>query len=129
MRNPTLSVRELSTAVHRTIDRIIFLRIAEDRGIEPYGQLQRFVGEKGIYQGLTQLFRRADDRYNSGLFHFRKGDGSDETLDTFTLGLIVDDKVMTPILRSLYYPESPYEFFGFTPLIFSVKCMNGFLER
>lgn len=110
LRNPALSVRELNTAVQRTIDRVIFLRIAEDRGIEPYGQLQNFVGKKDIYQGLTQLFRGADDRYNSGLFHFRKGDGSDETLDTFTLDLIIDDKAMTPIIRSLYYPESPYEF-------------------
>lgn len=109
-RNPALSVRELNVAVQRTIDRIIFLRIAEDRGIEPYGQLREFIGTKGIYQGLTQLFRSADDRYNSGLFHFRKGDGSDETLDTFTLDLIIDDKAMTPIFRSLYYPESPYEF-------------------
>lgn len=32
-----LSVRELNEAVQRTIDRIIFLRIAEDRGIEEYG--------------------------------------------------------------------------------------------
>ena len=110
LHNPTLFIRELNTAVQRTIDRIIFLRIAEDRGIEPYGQLQKFAREKGVYQGLTQLFRGADERYNSGLFHFRKGDGSDETLDTFTLDLTIDDRVLTPILSSLYYPESPYEF-------------------
>ena len=34
LRNPALTVRELNEAVQRTIDRIIFLRIAEDRGIE-----------------------------------------------------------------------------------------------
>ena len=37
---PRLSQRELNFAVQRTIDRIIFLRICEDRGIEAYGQLQ-----------------------------------------------------------------------------------------
>ncbi|MDO9128796.1 MAG: type I restriction enzyme HsdR N-terminal domain-containing protein [Anaerolineales bacterium] len=39
LRNPDLSVRELNFAVQMTIDRIIFLRICEDRGVERYGQL------------------------------------------------------------------------------------------
>lgn len=39
LRNPKLTQRELNFAVGKTIDRIIFLRICEDRGIEPYGQL------------------------------------------------------------------------------------------
>jgi len=34
LRNPKLSVRDLNFAVQRTIDRIIFLRMCEDRGIE-----------------------------------------------------------------------------------------------
>jgi len=34
-RNPTLSQRDLNYAVQMTIDRIVFLRISEDRGIEP----------------------------------------------------------------------------------------------
>ena len=33
-------MRELNFAVQRTIDRLIFLRICEDRGIEDYGRLQ-----------------------------------------------------------------------------------------
>ena len=87
-----------------------FLRIAEDRGIETYGQLKVLSDVKGIYAKLTELFRNADERYNSGLFQFKKGDGSDETLDTFTLDLKIDDRTLKPILGSLYYPESPYEF-------------------
>jgi type I restriction-modification system DNA methylase subunit len=110
LRNRQLDVRELNAAVQRIIDRIVFLRIAEDRGIEKYGQLQALAASKDVYDGLTSLFRKADDRYNSGLFHFKKGDGSNETLDTFTLDLTIDDKVLNPILNSLYYPESPYEF-------------------
>ena len=39
MRNEKLSQRELNFSVQRIIDRIIFLRICEDRGIEPYGRL------------------------------------------------------------------------------------------
>lgn len=110
LRNRQLDVRELNAAVQRIIDRIVFLRIAEDRGIEKYGQLQKIADKKGIYEGLTALFRKADNRYNSGLFHFKKGDGSPETLDTFTLDLEIDDKVLKPVIKNLYYPESPYEF-------------------
>ena len=40
IRNPKLSQKELNFAVQRTIDRIIFLRICEDRGIEEYGALK-----------------------------------------------------------------------------------------
>jgi predicted type IV restriction endonuclease/SAM-dependent methyltransferase len=110
LRNPELSVRELNTAVQRTIDRIVFLRMAEDRGIEAYGRLQSLVKAKDLYKDLAAIFRQADDRYNSGLFHFKKGDGSAETLDYYTLDLIIDDKVLKGILKSLYYPDSPYEF-------------------
>src|SRR3990170_6660021 len=37
LRNPGLTQRELNFAVQMTIDRIVFLRICEDRGIESYG--------------------------------------------------------------------------------------------
>ncbi len=40
LRNDDLTQRELNYAVQITIDRIIFLRICEDRGIEAYGRLE-----------------------------------------------------------------------------------------
>ena len=40
LRNEKLSVRELNFAVQATIDRIVFLRICEDRGVERDGQLK-----------------------------------------------------------------------------------------
>ena len=71
LRNPSIrNERELNYAVQLTIDRIIFLRIGEDRGIEPEGQLQDIGERKQVYAELVALFRRADTRYNSGLFHF-----------------------------------------------------------
>jgi hypothetical protein len=110
LRNPGLSVRELNRAVQMTIDRLIFLRICEDRGIEPYGRLgDEARGGAGIYQRLGYLFRQADDRYNSGLFHFRSEKGRDEA-DDFSLNLQIDDRVLKEILDCLYYPECPYEF-------------------
>ena len=110
LRNPALSQRELNYAVQMTIDRLIFLRICEDRGIEFYGQLQALLNGGEVYPRLTQLFRKADERYNSGLFHFRDEKEQADTPDRLTLGLALDDKPLKDILGSLYYPESPYEF-------------------
>jgi hypothetical protein len=110
LRNPELSQRELNFAVQRTIDRIIFLRICEDRGIEEYGRLLTLLNSQRVYPCLCQLFQRADERYNSGLFHFRPEKGRAEPPDELTLGLTIDDKVLKEIIRGLYYPDSPYEF-------------------
>jgi hypothetical protein len=110
IRNPDLSQRDLNVAVQRTIDRTLFLRICEDRGIEEYGTLKEIAGKSGIYQRLFARFRYADDRYNSGLFHFTEEKGRPTPPDTLTASLAVDDKVLKSILNRLYYPESPYEF-------------------
>ncbi|MFZ1761984.1 MAG: N-6 DNA methylase [Nitrospira sp.] len=110
LRNPTLSVYELNFSVQRTIDRLIFLRIAEDRGIEPYAQLQALLNGQDIYGRLRYLYEQADDRYNSGLFHFQSEKGRAEAPDKLTPSLKIDDKTLKDIIGRLYYPNSPYEF-------------------
>jgi hypothetical protein len=110
LQNPELSQRELNVAVQKTIDRMIFLRICEDRGIEHYGQLQSLLNGQKIYSRMCELFRRADERYNSGLFHFSQEKDRAEPPDEWTLSLAIDDRVLKDIIRRLYYPESPYEF-------------------
>jgi hypothetical protein len=52
VRNRRLSQRDLNYAVQVTIDRIIFLRMCEARGIEDYGQLQGLVNGPAIYGRL-----------------------------------------------------------------------------
>lgn len=106
----SLSVRELNDSVQRIIDRIIFLRIAEDRGIEDYGVLRGICNGSNTYVRLQELFEKADDRYNSGLFHFRVEKGETEPPDRLTPSLVIDDKPLKDILKTLYYPDSPYEF-------------------
>jgi len=106
----TLTVRELNDSVQRIIDRIIFLRIAEDRGIEDYGSLRGICNGNNTYGRLQELFYKADDRYNSGLFHFRHEKGETEPPDKLTPDLQIDDKPLKDILKTLYYPDSPYEF-------------------
>jgi predicted type IV restriction endonuclease len=106
----TLTVRELNDSVQRIIDRIIFLRIAEDRGIEDYGALRGICNGNNTYGRLQELFYKADDRYNSGLFHFRQEKDETEPPDKLTTTLAIDDKPLKDILKTLYYPDSPYEF-------------------
>jgi len=110
LNNPRMSTLELNFAVQRTIDRIIFLRICEDRGIEDYGTLQTLENGRNIYARLFEVFERADARYNSGLFHFHKEKDRPELPDEISARLKIDDKVFKEIFRELYYPESPYEF-------------------
>ena len=110
LRNQSLSIHELNYAVQKTIDRIIFLRICEDRGIEDYGQLMTLQNGVNVYERLKQIFRRADEKYNSGLFHFEVERNRTEPPDELTLDLSIDDKSIKDIIKELYYPESPFEF-------------------
>ncbi len=106
LRNKELSEDELNFTVQQTIDRIIFLRIAEDRKVETYGQLQNLLKtgkeEGGFFKQLYTLFKEADSKYNSGLFDFKK--------DTLSANLTIDNKVIKTIVNELYYPVCPYEF-------------------
>ncbi len=110
LRNPQLNRRELNFAVQRTIDRLIFLRICEDRGIEEYGKLMALQNGSQVYERMLKLFYQADDRYNSGIFHFKTEREYPEAPDHLTPELNIDDKVLKDILKNLYYPDSPYEF-------------------
>jgi hypothetical protein len=126
LRNKDLSVDDLNATVQRIIDRIVFLRMAEDRGLEPEGQLLALCGQPDIYARFARsLCRKADEKYNSGLFHFQKEADSSEAPDTLTPRLEVDDKTIKPILQSLYFEHgSPYHF-GVLP----VEILGTVYER
>lgn len=109
-RNQRLSIAELNFAVQAILDRLVFLRICEDRGIETYEQLRSLQNGAAVYGRLCELFERADKRYNSGLFHFEEEQSRAEPPDQLTLTLKVDDGVIKDIISGLYPPESPYEF-------------------
>ncbi len=50
LRNPQLTMRELNFAVQMTIDRIVFLRICEDRGVERDEQLKEISQGRDTYR-------------------------------------------------------------------------------
>jgi SAM-dependent methyltransferase len=112
LRNERLAPEELNRAVQLIIDRIVFLRMAEDRRLEPFEQLLKLCDEDDIYARFAnKLCGEADRKYNSGLFHFHKEAGVVEEPDRITPALAIDDKVLRPILQSLYFAHgSPYEF-------------------
>jgi Alw26I/Eco31I/Esp3I family type II restriction m6 adenine DNA methyltransferase len=109
LRNPALSEEDLNYGVQQTIDRIIFLRICEARGIERFGRLRDLAQLPDVYASLVQYFRLADDAYNSGLFHFRVERGR-ETYDAITPNLDIDDGILKQIIKNLYWPSRPYAF-------------------
>ncbi len=130
LRNKDLSSDDLNAAVQSTIDRVVFLRMAEDRRLEPYEQLLKLCEQDDIYpRFMRDLCRKADDKYNSGLFHFHKEHETDEAPDRITPTLTVDDKVFGTILQSLYFVHgSPYHF-GLLPVEILGTIYERFLGR
>lgn len=104
-----VSERSLSTIVQALIDRIVFLRIAEARGLENEGRLRSTLQGGRVYPALFEYFEEADTRYNSGLFHFRDEKGRDEP-DKESATIQVSDAVLRPIIERLTSELSPYKF-------------------
>jgi hypothetical protein len=114
--NKGLDEDEINFVVQQTIDRIIFLRIAEDRSVEPYGTMKGAIKQGDYYKNLFRQFEQADEKYNSGLFDFKK--------DKISATIHVDNKVIKTIINELYYPESPYEF-----SVLSVEILGSAYEQ
>jgi len=107
---------ELNFVVQHIIDRLIFLRIAEDRSVESYGNLQDTIKSGDYYQNLLKQFHTADQKYNSGLFDFSK--------DKLSGNIEIDNKIIKSIINDLYYPVSPYEF-----SVISVEILGSAYEQ
>lgn len=114
--NKQLDEDELNFVVQQVLDRIIFLRICEDRSIEPYGSLLDCVKSGDFYQNLLKEFKQADEKYNSGLFDFKK--------DKLSKTIAINNKTLKTIINQLYYPECPYEF-----SVLSVEILGSAYEQ
>ena len=100
--NVALDEETLNICVQRILNRIIFLRICEDRSFERYETLKQIQ----TYDQLKRLFITADRKYDSGLFDMLEE-------DRFS----VSDSVLLNIFRDLYYPNNSYEFSVVDPFI------------
>ena len=99
---PSISEEALNISVQRILNRIIFLRICEDRSFERYETLKQI----HTYEELKALFAAADKKYDSGLFAVLEEDQ-----------FAVSDDVIIDIFRALYYPNNSYEFSVVDPYI------------
>ncbi len=98
--NRKMSEDDLNLSVQKILDRIVFLRIAEDRLIEPIERLKKSIKAKDVYLDLFEYFEEADKKYNSGLFDLSK--------DKVTKNIKVYNKTIISIISKLY--KMPYDF-------------------
>ena len=111
-----ISEDELNFVVQNTLDRIVFLRFAEDRNIERYGDLQKTIKSGEYYKNLLRIFHIAEQKYDSGFFDFDR--------DTISTNVVIDDTVIKSIVTEFYYPICPYEF-----SVLPVEILGGAYER
>ncbi|AEF84892.1 conserved hypothetical protein [Treponema primitia ZAS-2] len=114
LRNPDISIYNLNTVVQKTIDRILFLRIAESKGIEDADLLKTVSQSINVYEHLNQLFIRANIKYNSGLFK----------PESWIEQVRIDNKILSNIIVNLYYPDCPYEF-----AVLPVEILGNIYEK
>ena len=101
LHNEEIDEFNLTSCVQKIIDRILFLRICEDKEIEERGTLKKIAEQKvEIYTKLRNLFEAANDKFNAGLF----------STDKFLDSLNIQDKTLCTIINELYYPVCQYEF-------------------
>jgi type I restriction-modification system DNA methylase subunit len=105
-RNPEFDVKLLNDVVQKLLDRIIFIRIAEDRRIRPDRELWEIIAQwkeegkrKSIMSHLAELFREVNDDLNGDIFKPH----ACETAD-------VDSALLADIIENLYFPKSRYRF-------------------
>lgn len=85
----------LSQFTQTLLNRIIFLRVCEDRSFEDEEELLRIAS----YEELREAFASADAKYDSGLFDYLED-----------APWRVSDSLLIGIFQDLYYPNSSYDF-------------------
>jgi hypothetical protein len=100
---PSIDELHLNDVVQSYLNRILFLRVCEDRNLEHYQTLLKFANAND-FNALIEKFKEADKRYNSGLFDQLLKDKIIENISS----------IFWVIIKQLYYPESPYSFSVFS---------------
>lgn len=118
LKNDDIDEYNLNIAVQKIIDRLIFLRIAEDRLIEQPNLLKETSKATDIYNKLLTIFDKADNKYNSSLF----------ISETWLREIQIEDKSLVEIIEEMYYPKCPYEF-SVLPLEILGQAYEQFLGK
>jgi hypothetical protein len=100
--NATLDGETLTELTQRTIDRLVFMRFIEDKGIYPANLVGHF-GDKGnAWQDFVATSRRLDSIYNGIVFKRH------DILDASSFK--IDDDAFAGICKKLAHINSPYDF-------------------
>jgi len=100
--NPKLDSDTLTELAQRTLDRLVFLRFLEDKGIEGEHRVERFGKTGRVWEDFIEASHRLDDIYNGIVYkHHDILDGAN---------LHVDDSAFASICESLAHINSPYDF-------------------
>jgi len=100
---PEIEELELNDLTQAYINSIVFLRVCEDRDLEEYQTLYSHA-KKEDYQALIEQLKKADKKYNSGLFSLQ-----------YINDFISDrNSFIWSIIQQLYFPESTYSFSVFS---------------
>ena len=105
-RNHKLDIHVLNDVVQKLLDRIIFIRIAEDRKIRPERELWEIVAQwreegkrKSMMPALVDLFREVNDDLNGDIFKPHACESVE-----------VDSDLLSDIIDNLYFPKTRYRF-------------------
>ena len=111
-----LTDEELDEGVQRILDRLIFVRTAEDRKIEPNVLLGISRGGKAnSYKLLTKVFRDFDDGFNSKLF-----------APHYCEEWKANDKTIAEVINGLYQTKDGYRY-DFS--VISADVLGGMYEQ
>jgi adenine-specific DNA-methyltransferase len=101
-RNPRLDSDTLTELAQRTLDRLIFLRFLEDKGIEMQRLVDTFGAKGPAWEDFIAASHRLDGVYDGVVFRRHGILDSDQ--------FRVDDAVFADICESLVHVNSPYDF-------------------
>lgn len=95
-----LSIEQLNYYVQLIIDRIVFIRVCESKGIEEQELLKSYV-ESGFWDSFKEsCYTKFYDHYDGAMFSI--GDNEFKNLS-------IDNKIFEEFVEKLYYPY-PYKF-------------------
>ena len=103
--NPEISVRELNDVVQRLLDRLVFIRLLEDRKIIDFKTLKEIAEtwkegrHRDIQTQLNLLFKQLNNDFNGEIF-------KDHPCEKISY----DSSIIAEIIDELYPPKSPYNF-------------------
>jgi len=111
----------LDEGVQKVLDRLIFIRTAEDRKIEQnillslVREWEKAGGKRNIYKRLAEGFRWFDEKYNSKLF-------ASHALENWK----ASDKIFVEIINGLYQTKDGYRY-DFSAI--STDVLGGIYEQ